>query len=347
MKKILILRFSSIGDIVLTTPVIRCLKQQLPDAEVHYATKTQFSGILEPNPLIDKVYSFHKEVDEILPALKQERYDFIVDLHKNLRSWRVLLALRRPCSSFSKLNARKFLLTKFKINTLPDIHIVDRYFHAVKKLGVVNDGKGLDYFIKAEDEVPLSNLPETHQNGYVALVIGAKHATKQLPLEKLTEICQKIKSPLILLGGKEDMLLAEHIMQSVSNSEIQQSQNQSAIINMCGVLSLAQSASLVRQSARVITHDTGLMHIAAAYKKPILSVLGNTVPEFGMNPYLPVGAANASLMMQVSGLSSRLFSKRGYPACPKGHFRCMMEQDTEMIANWTRSSYSTSGLSSR
>jgi ADP-heptose:LPS heptosyltransferase len=334
MKKILILRFSSIGDIVLTTPVIRCLKQQLPGAEIHYATKSQFSGILEPNPFIDKVYSFKKEVNEILPALKQERYDFIVDLHKNLRSWRVLLALRRPCSSFSKLNARKFLLTKFKINTLPDIHIVDRYFHAVKKLGVVNDGKGLDYFIKAEDEYPLSNLPETHQNGYVALVIGAKHATKQLPLEKLTEICQKIKSPLILLGGKEDLVLAEQIMQTVHNSEIQQSQNQSAIINMCGVLSLAQSASLVRQSALVITHDTGLMHIAAAFHKPILSVWGNTVPEFGMYPYFPEGMANGSKIMEVKGLSCRPCSKIGYNACPKGHFRCMTDQQAEDMLDW-------------
>ncbi|MEI6575612.1 MAG: glycosyltransferase family 9 protein [Bacteroidota bacterium] len=330
MKKILIIRFSSIGDIILTSPVVRCLKQQLPGVEIHFVTKRQFAGILEPNPYIDKVYSFKKEVDEVIPELKKEKYDVILDLHKNLRSWRVLMALRRPFHSFSKLNFRKYLLTKFKIHSMPDIHIVDRYFSVANKIGVVNDGKGLDYFINPEDGYPISNLPETHRNGYVALVIGAKHATKQLPAEKLIEICQKITKPLILLGGPEDIPLAKSITTHLTSNDL----TTKLFLNLVGMLTLAQSASVIQQANCVITHDTGLMHIAAAFKKPILSIWGNTVPEFGMHPYFPKGMENGSKMMEVKDLSCRPCSKLGYQACPKGHFRCMMEQDTTIISSW-------------
>lgn len=329
MKKILIIRFSSIGDIVLTSPVVRCLKQQLPGVEIHYVTKSKYVEILEANPYLDRVISFRGDIGEIMGELKKEKYDVIIDLHKNLRSWRVLLALRRPWHTFSKLNFRKYLLTRFKIKSLPDIHIVDRYFEAVKDLGVVNDGKGLDYFIKPEDEYSLSNLPETHQHGYVALVIGAKHATKQLPLEKLVEVCNNIHKPLILLGGPEDKPLAKSITASLTPNGLTPNP-----LNLAGSLTLSQSASIIKQAERIITHDTGLMHIAAAYKKPVLSVWGNTVPQFGMYPYFPEGIDNGSKMMEVDGLSCRPCSKLGYNVCPKGHFKCMKEQDTGVIGDW-------------
>ena len=123
--KILLIRFSSIGDIVLTTPVARCVKQQL-GAEVHFLTKKAFSGLIATNPNIDKVFSFDKEVTEVLPALKAERYDYVIDLHHNLRSMRVKLALGRPSASFNKLNFEKWLLVNTGINFLPDTHIVHR-----------------------------------------------------------------------------------------------------------------------------------------------------------------------------------------------------------------------------
>jgi len=335
MKKILIIRFSSIGDIVLTSPVIRCLKEQMPGVVVHYLTKQQYAGILKPNPYIDKVIGISgktgdgRDIGSIIGELKQQHYDVIIDLHKNLRSWRVIASLMRPWHSFSKLNFRKFLLTRFKLQCMPDIHIVDRYFQAVKALGVVNDGKGLDYFIRQQDEYPLTKLPETHQQGYVAVVIGAKHATKQLPLSKLVEVCLQLKKPFILLGGPEDKALADRIVETI-NPQLQPK----LLLNLCGQLSLAQSASIIKQSQCVISHDTGLMHIAAAYKKPVLSVWGNTVPDLGMYPYFPAGTENDSLMMEVAGLSCRPCSKLGYNACPKGHFRCMMEQDAYRIATW-------------
>jgi ADP-heptose:LPS heptosyltransferase len=314
VKKILIIRFSSIGDIVLTTPVIRCLKTQLPDVEIHYLTKRSFKGILEQNPNITKIHTIEKNVSEIISDLKNENFDLVVDLHNNIRSIQVKRALGKRSSSFKKLNFRKWLLVNFKINTMPSKHIVDRYLQTVKQLGVTNDNKGLDYFIAPSDEVNIASLPLSHQNGYIGFVIGAKHYTKQLPTEKIISICKKINQPIILLGGKEDIERAIKIEKEVG----------SIIFNACGKFNLSQSASLVKQSTKIISHDTGLMHIAAAFKKEIISVWGNTVPEFGFTPYLP---DERSRIVEVKDLPCRPCSKIGYSECPEDHFKCMREID--------------------
>lgn len=311
MKKILIIRFSSIGDIVLTTPVVRCLKQQLPDAEVHYLTKRAFKGIVEHNPFITKVYSIEKNVNEVIEELKSQNFDFVIDLHNNIRSLQVKTALGKPSSTFSKLNFKKWLLVNFKINRMPNQHVVDRYMQTLEKLGVKNDLKGLDYFIPEKDEVDVEQFPKTHQAGYIGFVIGAKHATKQLPVEKIIGICKKINQPIVLLGGKEDVDNAVLIEKAVG----------ATVYNACGKFNLNQSASIIKQATKIITHDTGLMHIAAAFKKEIISVWGNTVPSLGFSPYLP---ATTSKIVEVKDLSCRPCSKIGYKKCPKGHFKCMM-----------------------
>lgn len=312
MKKILIIRFSSIGDIILTTPVLRCLKKQLPETEIHYLTKKSFRSILESNPYISKIHTIEKDVSEITSALKEENFDEIIDLHNNLRTLQTKLLLRKRSSTFKKLNFRKWLLVRFKINVMPKLHVVDRYLETVKHLGIKNDTLGLDYFIPAKDEVDLQTLPTAHQKGYIGFVIGAKHFTKQLPVEKAISICKKINQPLVLLGGKEDRDRGERIANAVGGS----------VYNACGVYNLNQSASLVKQATRIISHDTGLMHVAAAFKKDIISVWGNTVPALGFSPYKP---GPGSKIVEVQGLSCRPCSKIGYDKCPKGHFKCMME----------------------
>ena len=100
------------------------------------------------------------------------------------------------------------------------------------------------------------------------------------------------------------------------------------IYNACGKFSLHESAAILRRAHVVITHDTGLMHIAAALRKPILSLWGNTVPAFGMYPYYGkpgLATIPSSYMLEVKNLSCRPCSKIGYAACPKKHFRCMQE----------------------
>ena len=313
--KILIIRFSSIGDIVLTTPIIRCLKQQLRGAVVHFITKKQFEPILKSNPYIDKLWLYDGSFGSFLPKLRAERFDFIADLHKNLRSKYLELRLGRPSGSFTKLNIRKWLIVNFKWNFLPDIHIVDRYFKAVHKLGVKNDGQGLDYFLSPADEV-IPAYPE-----FVAVVTGGKHNTKIFPAEKVAEVINKLKLPVILLGGKEDWERGEQIVRLSSKP----------VLNSCGQYSLNQAASLLRQSSAVLTNDTGLMHIAAAFHKRMVSVWGNTIPAFGMYPYQPADAGD-SYLAEVAGLSCRPCSKLGFRECPRQHFRCMMDISVDDIA---------------
>lgn len=320
MVKFLIIRFSSIGDIVLTTPVVRCLKTQVEGAEVHFLTKKAFTPVLAHNPYIDKLHVLQDSLNQTIDALKQEEFDYIIDLHHNLRTLIVKNKLKKLSFSFNKLNIEKWLMVTFKINRLPEKHIVDRYFETVKLFDVENDGKGLDYFISPTDEVDVTQLPETFRNGYIGFVIGAKHNTKKLPVQKIISLLRKINKPVIILGGKEDASEGDEIANALGGR----------IYNACGKYSLGQSASLVKQADAIIAHDTGLMHIAAAFKKKIVSVWGNTIPGFGMYPYEP-GAG--SQIIEVKELKCRPCSKIGYAKCPKGHFNCMNLIDEQQITD--------------
>ena len=326
-KKILIIRLSSIGDIVLTTPVVRCIKKQLPDCELHYLTKKPFSILLESNPNIDKIHLFDGDLSATIRELQKENFDFIIDLHHNLRTFFIKWQLAVPFRSFNKLNFGKWLLVNLKINLLPHTHIVQRYLEAAKPLHVSDDGEGLDYIIPKKDEINIHDLPLTHLHGYAALVIGAQHATKKLPLQKLKELCEKISLPLVVIGDKNDFQIGIELEKLFPFK----------VLNACGKFNLNQSASLVRQSKLVITHDTSMMHIAAAFKKKIHSYWGNTVPAFGMYPYFggkkkysDLYQSN-SIFHEVKNLSCRPCSKIGFSKCPKGHFNCMMKQDFEML----------------
>jgi ADP-heptose:LPS heptosyltransferase len=307
--KILVIRFSSIGDIVLTTPIIRCLKNQL-DAEIHYLTKQSYSSILESNPYINRLFTIQKKVSEVLPELNKEGYDFVIDLHKNLRSWQVKKSLKTKSFSFDKINFEKWLMVNFKINRLPNIHIVDRYFEAVEKLGVKNDGEGLNYFLPESFSWQSASLP----NNYVVFAIGAAHATKRLPNEKILSICKNITQPTFLIGGKDVESEGVEIARKCGEN----------IQSFCGKLSLHESAYLIKNATKVITHDTGMMHIAAAFQKEIISIWGNTIPAFGMYPYYKSGVER-NKTIQVENLSCRPCSKIGFDKCPKGHFRCMRD----------------------
>jgi ADP-heptose:LPS heptosyltransferase len=297
------------------------MKTTFPDAEIHYLTKKQNASLLRENPFLTRTWLYDKNFSELLPLLKAEKFDFIADLHKNLRSFYILLRLRKPYGTLSKLNLKKWMIVNFRVDLLPRIHIVDRYFDAVKSLGIADDRKGLDFFIPSVDEVDLAVLPESFRQGYIAFVIGGKHLTKIFPEDKVAEVCRNVSMPVVLLGGEEDDLRGSRIEKLAGPS----------VWNGCGKFSINQSASLVRQADKVITNDTGLMHIAAAFGKNILSVWGNTIPEFGMSPYLE-GKENArSLIFEVKGLTCRPCSKIGFEKCPKGHFRCMKEQDTDAM----------------
>lgn len=322
MKKILIIRLSSIGDIVLTTPVVRCVKQQVPGCELHFLTKAKFADVLKYNPYIDKLILLGDSLSDTIKVLRSEKYDFIVDLHKNIRSLLIRLSLRVPSASFNKLNFKKFLLTKFHIDRMPKVHIVDRYFAAAKRLNVENDGQGLDFFFSDEEKNTNLPLPEAFRSNYVAIAVGAQHFTKIYPAEKVWELCRMLyPNKVVLIGGKTDIERGKQIV----------AMSQGNVINACGQLSLRQSALVLWRSDVVIANDTGMMHIAAALRKPVVSIWGGTVPQFGMYPYMPKGLEYLSQIIENKQIKCRPCHKLGREKCPKGHFKCMNEINVNQI----------------
>lgn len=319
--KFLVIRFSSIGDIVLTTPVLRNLEQQVPGAVIHYLTKPAFAQVLDGNPHVRRIHALEEDFGAMIRSLKAEQFDAVIDLHRNVRTLRVKQALGLPSVSFRKLNLEKWLLTSFKWDRMPRLHIVDRYLETVTRYGVSNDGLGLDYFIPQETVSPFETMSLPFRSGYIALVAGAAHFTKRIPTDKMKEICALSEQPVLLLGGKDDRPVAEEVAAAFPGKAW----------NACGRLSLHQSAMLLKDADWVISSDTGLMHIAAGLRKKLIVVWGNTVPAFGMYPYYgadPVSFYN----LEVEGLSCRPCSKIGYQACPKKHFRCMQDQSAQRIA---------------
>ena len=331
MPKFLIIRFSSIGDIVLTTPVIRCLKKQVPDAEVHFLVKNSFRSVIEHNPYIDRIHVLAHSRELMMEELKTENYDYIIDLHHNLKTLRIKNELsagpggKKKSFSFYKLNIQKYFYTAFKINMLPKVHIVDRYLKTVESFGVKNDGAGLDYFIAKDEEIKKEDIPASHHAGYIACAIGAAHGTKRWPVHKWKEFCEKLDHPVILLGDGNDVASGNEIA-SVDDVKI---------YNACGKFSINESADLVRKSKLVISNDTGLMHIAAAFKKPIISLWGNTVPSFGMTPYYGDSPVS-DVIMQTNKLWCRPCSKIGFNKCPLGHFKCMEKINADEVLEKVR-----------
>jgi ADP-heptose:LPS heptosyltransferase len=321
MVKFLIIRFSSIGDIILTTPIIRGLKTQVEDAEIHYLTKKSYIPILSSNPYIDKIYALDNNFKNLIHELRKEKYDYIIDLHRNIRSALFKLLLPSVSFSFNKLNVRKWLFVNLKINKLPALHIVDRYLNTVALFSVEKDNTGLDYFIPPGEEINTKDAFGFLPDDYVVIVVGGGHNTKQIPEDLLIALIDNLQSKIVLIGGSADIEKSNLIVSRIKDA--------SKVINRVGKFSVNQSASIIRQARSVLTPDTGMMHIAAAFKKKVISVWGNTTPLFGMYPYMP---GEGSEIFEVKGLSCRPCSKIGYKSCPRKHFNCMNQQDFKAMA---------------
>jgi heptosyltransferase-2 len=319
--KILVIRFSSIGDIVLTFPILRCIKEQIPNCEIHVATKKPFSDLIGASGSVNQCHLLNESLFELMNRLKAEKFDAVIDLHNNLRS-RVLCAYLgvKKTYHFRKLNFLKWMFVQFKINRLPELHVVDRYFEAVSKIGVSNDGKNNQFIL--EKELDIKNEFNLESGNYISVAIGAKLETKQIPLEKLKAIVSKIELPVVLVGGKDDILKANQLIRLLPEKQI---------VNVCGKYSILESASILKKSKLLLTGDTGLMHIASCFGIPIFIIWGNTTPSFGMSAYNPERKSFIH-NFEVKNLSCRPCSKIGFEQCPKGHFNCMIQQDSNTIS---------------
>ncbi len=308
-RKILIIRFGAIGDIIWTSLVIRCLKTQLQDSEIHFVTKKKFHSLIAHNPYIDKVYVLDSSVLDLVRELKKERYDIVLDLHKNLRSHIIKWLLCVKSYSYQKLNLRRWAFTRFQWHVMPNYHVAERYLAAAAKLGVINDGKGLDFFIAPEDHITFTDfLPNTHLPHYAVYVIGGSKFTKLMPLDGIIKLCTIYDKPIVLIGGPEDEITGNEIAKKCRN-----------VINLAGKLSLGQSAYMVANAVQVIGHDTGLMHLAAAFHPKVYGIYGGTSPV-GYYPYTA-----QPIILEKNDLDCRPCSRSGLEACPKGHFKCLSE----------------------
>ena len=317
--KILVVRLSSMGDIIYTTPVVRCLKLQLPNAEIHFLTKATFKYIYEGNPFVDKLLLLEDSLTETIRQIKAEKYDQIIDLHNNLRTAIIKLRVGVPASTYKKQPLKKWFFLKWRWNLVSAKHLVERYLEAVDFLGVKNDHQPINYYLKQQYQLE-DLLPASHLPGFVVFIIGATHFTKRMPNEKVAAICSEIDLPVVLLGGADVQ----------ENGNMVASFTGIKTYNACGKLTLDQSVFILTKAQKIMGFDTGLTHIAEAFDRPIASIWGSTTPDLlGVWPY---EAKNA----QVVGIDlyCRPCSKFGLEKCPLGHFKCMHEIPNQRLVDF-------------
>ncbi|MCS7028549.1 MAG: glycosyltransferase family 9 protein [Bacteroidia bacterium] len=314
--RFLILRFSAIGDIVLTTPVIRLLRKKFPHATIDYATKTQYEICIRHNPYLDKIYTLSPKQSVFSFVQQLPKYDYVIDLHNNLRTFQIKFLISGKKFSFPKLNLKKWLYTNLKINLMPNIHIVDRYLSTLKYFDIQNDNQGLDFFIPQAVTKKIDCLYPALPR--ISIVLSGTYFTKKYPLHHIETLIEKLGEKVVLLGGQTESSEGNYLQERFG----------SQVLNLCGQLDLLESAAVVNRTEIVISNDTGLMHIAAALKKYVISLWGNTVPEFGMYPY-----QTEHVILENRNLSCRPCTKLGYSQCPKKHFKCMEEIKPQSIVN--------------
>jgi len=273
--KLLIICLGNSRDLLLATPVLRCLRRQLVDKEIHFFLRADDKKILEANPFVDHFYDDETKLRE----MKDENYDQVIDLQRDTASAAIIKVLKKPVLRYKKLPLAEALTNGLKINFMPaNSHIVQRFFKAVESLGVRDDGEGLDYFIPANAELTDKDIPASHHFGFVAITIEAD-SQKQLSAQKLEALCKSIDHPIVLMGSSSSFYIAETI---ASFDPIK-------VYNACGKFSFHETADLVRKSKVVITSDQTIMQVAAAMKKPVVAIGSSPAgkaPYYGMKPNL-------------------------------------------------------------
>ncbi|MBN2090562.1 lipopolysaccharide heptosyltransferase II [candidate division KSB1 bacterium] len=319
--KILIIRFSSIGDILLATPLIRVLHQKFPDAQIDFLTKAKFAELLDTNPFLHRVIRYHEKTKmrglrQLKQEIIQENYDWLIDIHNNPRTLYLKLRNHIPEHfSIKKYRLKRFLLVKFKINLFSSvIPVYQRYLKPLQKYAIQDDRKGLEFYI---DPQARSRIDEKYAGFWkkypriIGIVPGAGYPTKCWPTDRFARVAksliEKYNVGIIILGGKNDILLQNQILSQIDNSAL----------GLAGELSLQESAAALDHCELVISNDTGLMHLTAALKKKLVAIFGNTSREFGFYPCAP------QQIVLEKELPCRPCTHLGFHQCPEKHFKCM------------------------
>ena len=319
-RRILVIRLSSIGDILLTSPFLRQINLTFPQAEIDYIVKKEFEELIRYNPYINKIHIFDSSgehsLKQLKKALKQRKYDYIFDLHNNFRS----VFLRSGLSSsyqgiVKKDKFRQMLLLCFKLNFYQKPKpISQRYLETGLKTGIADDHQGLQLFwsdIESKNAgLILDQLNFKKTEKYICLAPGAGYFTKRWPVEyfaKLIELIHtQLKLKIIILGGTGDKEIATELVQMPY------------VYNLAGQISLLETAVILSRGAVLVSNDTGLMHMSAAVQTPVIAIFGSSVVEWGFEPFrIP------HILLEEKGLYCRPCSHIGRNSCPQKHFKCM------------------------
>lgn len=317
INQVLIIRFSAIGDVLLTTPVLRQLKTHFPQVKISFLVKQAYQSLLEADPYLDRLIPYNGDLHETVKNLKKERFDYVIDLQANIKSFRIRRMLNTDHNFVNKWNLTKWLMVNFKVKkTIP--HIGLRYLETLQPLGINStDSQPHLHYFPINELKAVNFINPFQQQLFYGLVLGATYTTKRWLDDYFSEFINYIGLPVVLLGGKNEAQLAQKIVQSASVP----------IINTVGETDLLTTAAIIKKCNFLVTHDTGMMHIADAYEVPCAVIWGNTVPEFGFEPI-----HTNHINLQINELSCRPCSKIGYQSCPKKHFRCMKDQTPDLVA---------------
>lgn len=313
-QKILIIRFSSLGDILLTTPLLRVLKKKYPQAEIDFLIKTNFIDAIKLNPNINNVISWQteNELELAIIKFKSTKYDFVIDLQNNFRSKKVISKIGKSNFSFKKPNVRKFLLVNFKLNLLKNEKTIpERYIEVIPELKI--DKNGLELFLPKEINGQLSDA-----KSIIGLAPGAFHFTKRWPINFYAQIGNKFVENgfmVLILGGKSDRDICNQLNTAIKGS-----------INLSNNNKLFETAANMKKCKLVICNDSGLMHTATSVGIPVVSIFGSSVKEFGFSPF---GVKN--LVIENNNLSCRPCSHIGKASCKKKHFKCMNDLEPNLV----------------
>ena len=313
IKKLLIIRLSSLGDILLTTPLIRSIKIKYPDISIDFLLKDQYKDILLFNHYLSKVieYKSGKNDKKILfNQIRNNNYDLIIDLQNNFRSWEIRRQLNAKSVKFNKRTLDKFLLVKFKINKLKDApQIPVRYSQSLSDFSL--DENGLDLFIPKNASAQLID-----EEKYIGFAPGSRHFTKMWLKEYYIELGNMLVKEgykVVLFGGKDDLQMCYYLSTKIAGS-----------INLSNDNKVFNIAADMKRCEAIVCNDSGLMHVACALRVPVLAFFGSTVKEFGFSPY-----KNKNVVMENEGLYCRPCSHIGRDRCPEKHFKCMKELTPE------------------
>lgn len=329
LARILVIRLSSLGDVLLTTPVLRLLREHRPTAQIDFLTRAPYHDLLCANPCVDRLLVFDPRhgLRQTLRTLRQTRYDVIIDLHRTLRS-RLLsrgLVARRKLT-YTKHTWRRALLVHLGWNTLRAMTPVPELYAApLRRLGITVPLPPLEMHLTAasRDAMRLylrQAFPDRSTAPLLAIAPGARWPTKRWPVERFAAVAQELaqeqRAAVVLLGGTEDAALARALRQRL----------RVPVLDSTGRLPLQHTAALLQQCRLLLSNDSGLMHLAAALQVPVVAIFGPTVQEFGFYPF------QARARVLSAALPCRPCSTKGSIRCPRGHHRCMRQVTVAEVA---------------